>query len=409
MDEDDEDASEELEQELLRLQVQLLFQRINTGYVSLDPVQLAETIEAMKAVKFDKRGWPILTTVPERVRSLARIYAMLETEQMEEAAQEIAARSPIHRLLPEATEVNQAVLEECAQQSQFMPVAIGLYAEVIGVVYVCCSIYPVRGEGPKTFPRNQAICVGSLVRITKFMRAVLQLATEGLHREVIHALNRSIADSVVTIRFLIAKDEERLFDQFVLSSLGPERELFGYIQQNIAARDGTVLPIEEQMLRSIADVCAQSGTKVEDVDPKHREWGGNLAQRLEALGERSAYHAMFRLPSHAVHGTWVDLLMNHLRYEEGQYALEMESQRVDQRLLLPTALLVLEAAETYLAKFFGEASELRPLHARIADLRLRIRRFEDAHRDWRDAAWQKRTGQDRTDGDADTSSPPLKE
>ena len=401
VEDNDEEASQEDLDELLRLQVQLLFQRLNSGSLMLSD-HLTETSEALKAVKFDKRGLPLLHTVPERVRSFARTYAMTEGARMHELFEKVASESPIHNLLPESTEVNEAILAQCVEKRQFMPVAYPLYTETIAMLYICCSVYPVRGEGPKTFPRNQAICVGSLVRIAKLMRATAELASQGSYREIIHGLSRSIADSVVTIRFLILKDQPALFDQFVESSLGPEKEQYTYIHKKIAEHGGVIQPIEARMLDSIENVCFESGVNIEDVDPRHKEWGGNFPQRLEALGDREAYAGIFRMPSHAIHGSWVDLLMNHLNYEGGEFSLEMETGQVDQRLLLPIALFVLEAVQTYLAKFFPIAPELSPLYKRIADLTRRIQLVEDAHDQWRDEALKRRqnatTGHSEKDG-----------
>ena len=72
------------------------------------------------------------------------------------------------------------------------------------------------------------------------------------------------------------------------------------------------MPVEQSILDSIDEVCSASGVKIEDVDRKHINWGGDLRQRLKALGKEEHYVGTQRIPSHSVHGSWVDLYIHHL-------------------------------------------------------------------------------------------------
>src|SRR3954447_9198351 len=95
---------------------------------------MADIAESLKEVKFDKRGLPLLHTVPERVRSHARIYAMIEAARQQEGDDELAANRPPRKFLPERTEVAQAILDQCARDSRFLPIAFNLYGEVMTLV-----------------------------------------------------------------------------------------------------------------------------------------------------------------------------------------------------------------------------------------------------------------------------------
>ena len=57
------------------------------------------------------------------------------------------------------------------------------------------------------------------------------------------ALMRCIMDTAVTIRFLILRNDNALYDEFVRRGLSPEGELFDLVQRNIAARGGGTLPV----------------------------------------------------------------------------------------------------------------------------------------------------------------------
>jgi hypothetical protein len=384
-----DEASPEQREELLRVQVQLLFRHLERGYVTIAD-HLAETTEALKEVEFDKLGRPLLHTVPERVRSLARTHALIAMARKDEVDDELAAESPINAMLPDVVEVDAAILEQCTRDSRFLPLAFELYSEATGVLALCGGLAKIANQ---EFGRNQAICAGSLVRVAKFMRAVLVLAADNHHAEVMYALMRPIAESAVTVRFLAAKDDEKLYTRFVEYSLGPERELYDIIQRNIGERGGTVLPIEQQMLDSINVYCERSGLKITDISPKDPDWGGNVRQRLDAIGAPDAYAALLRGPSHAIHGSWVDLMMRHLSYEDGKFSPALESDGPDVRFMLPIARFVLVAAHEYLTTFYGDHAQLRPLRERIADLDRRLSQLDNAHRAWRDAAWHKRREQ----------------
>jgi hypothetical protein len=218
-----------------------------------------------------------------------------------------------------------------------------------------------------------------MVKISKFMLAVVKLSTGDDRGEIVQALSRIIFESAISLEFLSRSQGEKYFDQFVDFSLGPERELYDQIQANIAARNGEVWPIEKRLLGSIGDICDASEVRIEDVQKKHRDWGENVRERLRALGKESLYATVYRMPSHAVHGTWPDLFTGHLIYDKETRLFQPEAKwtRVGSRLLSPIALLALEGVDPYLEKFFPASDERDVLQERIRDLHSRLREADD--------------------------------
>jgi len=135
------------------------------------------------------------------------------------------------------------------------------------------------------------------------------------------------------------------------------------------------------MLSSIDDVCLMSGVKIENVEQKHKDWAGNVRVRLQAVGKEKQYVAMMRMPSHAVHGSWVDLYKNHLAVDKrsGLFSPKSNFSDVDERLLGPIAFLVLDATAPYLLRYFSDVPETGLLLTRMADLVNRIVVVGDAH------------------------------
>jgi len=215
------------------------------------------------------------------------------------------------------------------------------------------------------------------------MTAVVALLSGDPDREeVVLAFNRCISESAVNARFLADKDEDGFFDRFVEFSLGPERELYDLIISNVATKEDQILLIESRTLEFIDRVCNLSGSKIENVRPKYSDWAGGLRNRLEALGQAEKFVALGRVLSHAVHGTWVDLILNHLREKDGGFAPEPSWSRVDSRLMLPVCAVVLESAYSYVRRFLGEHPELNSLYERVADLQARIGKVDQAHEAW---------------------------
>lgn len=256
-----------------------------------------------------------------------------------------------------------------------------LYKEAAALVCVTAHLLDDSAATKGGWPRNQAICAGLMVRISKFMTVVIQLSETRNRADVVFALNRSIMESVINLEFLVIKNEDKFFEQFVKFSLGPERELFDSIQANIAARGGEVWPIEQRMRESINDLCQASGVQIEEVNQKYGDWGGGIRERLKALNKESRYVGMQRLPSHAVHGSWVDLYLHHLTYDSkaGVFGPDTKFSLIDGRLLGPVAILVLEATKPYLERFFSAIPETKLLVTRIDDLFSRLMQTDTRH------------------------------
>jgi hypothetical protein len=107
-----------------------------------------------------------------------------------------------------------------------------------------------------------------------------------------------------------------------------------------------------------------------------------LRQRYEALGQADRYVTEQRMGSHAIHGSWVDLLQHHMRRVEGGFITNFDWHPSDGRLLSGIALMALEAASDYLDEFFRDVPDAQILLDRIQNLRERIFTVETSGEDW---------------------------
>lgn len=168
--------------------------------------------------------------------------------------------------------IDSAAIAVCNTADDFTSLSFELYKEVGIVATVSASCYIGMPGDPHVMPRNQAICAGLLIRIAKFMSAIVVLTATQESREVAMALMRCIMDTAVTIRFLILRNDDTIYNEFVRRSLSPEGDLFDLVQRNIAARGGEPLPVERRLLKTINGLVEASGLTLADVPRQHRDW-----------------------------------------------------------------------------------------------------------------------------------------
>ena len=145
------------------------------------------------------------------------------------------------------------MLEACRANNQFGALVYELYKETARLVCVSSGAYFGHGGIEMKLDRNQAICAGLLVRISKYILSVIKLSSDIEHGETVQALNRCILESAVNLRYLLLKDDDAIYDKFVKNSLVAERELYDMIQENVRGRGGDRLAIEQSMLNSITN------------------------------------------------------------------------------------------------------------------------------------------------------------
>ena len=102
---------------------------------------------------------------------------------------------------------------------------------------------------------------------------------------------------------------------------------------------------------------------------------------MKIIGKEDQYVTMMRIHHLAVHGTWVDLYKNHLKFDakSGRYQPDSQFSNVDTRALAPVAIVVLMAVEPYIERFFTAIPESRAMIIRIKDVIKRMLAVDDAH------------------------------
>ena len=296
----------------------------------------------------------------------------------------ILAQRDISSVVGPPVRVTDEILESCLATSTFGPLVFNLYKEASGLIWMICTGHLEGNSAQPGLGRNGAICTGLLVRISKLMMSVVKLSSDREHGETVMILNRCIIESIVNLRYLLLKKNDgKVFDQFVATSLRPEAELFDFIQSVINESPGHELEIERNMVSSILDTFGKSRISLDSVRRRRGNWGGSFRDKLAALDMEDAYPAFQMVPSHAVHGDWVDLLKHHLVPVKDRFEPKLEWSTSDGEMLGSVAIFALEAALEYLVNFLtGPVAEV--LEDRLEDIRLRIAKTELYRQDWQE-------------------------
>jgi hypothetical protein len=84
---------------------------------------------------------------------------------------------------------------DCKTLHESGSIAFELYKEAARIVAFAAYLLDEETAVHRGFTRNQAICAGLMVKISKFMLAVFQLSTGDDRGEIVQALNRIIFES----------------------------------------------------------------------------------------------------------------------------------------------------------------------------------------------------------------------
>ena len=281
----------------------------------------------------------------------------------------------LDELLGPPVPVDDKLLDACRERNEFGGILSDLYREAGSLAYVVSDL-PNTG-----LTRNHAICVGLLVRISKLMLSVMRLSSDDEHGETIQILTRCILESSVDLQFLIEKSEESIFEDFVRVGLRGERELYNIIQSDIARAGGQEFEIQRGMLLSILDVCQKSGVSIENINSKAGRWGGSYKDKLELLGLEQGYGILQVVTSQSVHGSWSDLITNHLRVTETGFRPDYNHRHTDGELLGTAAVFAIDAASSYLVGFIDPVTAA-PLAHRLGRVREAILTVERSRLEW---------------------------
>jgi hypothetical protein len=276
------------------------------------------------------------------------------------------------------TKVDVEEVRKFASEDQFMFLAVELLKEVAKITAILACSYRGQDDNPRKWERNEAILGGLMVRTSKLQLALLDQTIQK-RLEIAFIIFRCLAESLINLKYLLKRDNDNLFDEYIEYSLREEKRLLNRIKKNIANR-GYELPIESGMISSIEHSFETSSFSPEQVDEtKWTPWGEKIYERAKSVGLEDAYFALFSLPSHSVHGNWQDLIAYHLKHENGEFSPNTQWSYPRPQFLFTIALFSADTNKLYLNEILQDCPDKDHIVNLLNDTILRVRVADELH------------------------------
>lgn len=257
-------------------------------------------------------------------------------------------------ILPQAPTITEDQLASCRAAGDFCPVLFEWYkytSALCSIVACLQADSPAVGAPP---PRDYAVLVGLLNRMSRLMFSNVALSHEGLFGETTAIIDRCIFESAIKLIWLCETQAPDRFDRLVADGLKTELKFRDQVHQNMEAR-GQALAIETRMLESVERHIHSSGLDAERIaaSPKLPD----LASMIAAVrGHALLYLVGQKIGSHHVHGTWPSLRLHYLQEMDGVLVPRDHDcpTHVNQYVFVP--LIVLDALRAFARLVLSDAS-----------------------------------------------------
>lgn len=208
-------------------------------------------------------------------------------------------------MLPTPPRFTEEELARCREAGDFCPLLFEWYkfTSALCNFYACLQVDSPAVTAPP--PRDYAVLVGLLNRMSRLMFSNVALSHEGLFGETTAIIDRCIFESAIKLIWLCETNDQDRFDRFVADGLKTELKFREKIQATIAGR-GVALAIETRMLESIERHIQSSGMDAASIAASQKLL--DLASMISAVrGDTLLYLVGQKIGSHHVHGTWPSL------------------------------------------------------------------------------------------------------
>lgn len=282
-----------------------------------------------------------------------------------------------NQFLPKPPTFSDELVEQCTQSRDFRPILFEWYKFVGKFCNIVACISP-DSPALRDIPAvHYAVLVGLLNRCSRLMLSNVRLSSTGKYGETTRLLDRSISESTIKIQWLCHNNSTESFVQYLADGLKKDLILKEQIEKNIESRNGDILVIEQRMLSSINKCIELSGLSEQEINDAKRL--PDFASMCNDLGFGDLFYiAIQRMGSHAVHGTWSDLVLNYLRLENGQRLCprdhEIETQDVQ---FIAVIQLVLQAIKSFLKYVASDVSDMAELISIIESSSNEIAKIQD--------------------------------
>jgi hypothetical protein len=271
------------------------------------------------------------------------------------------------QFLPEPPEFADSAYADVEATGNAMPIFFEWY-KWTGIAANRVACLQSTSGGLREIPAIElAVLRGLLNRASRLMVASLHLAAGHKHAEAILVLNRSVSETGVLVQWLCKAGSGEPFRRYRAKGLAVELRLKKHIEDNIRSRGGAVQVVEKRMLSAIESLCISAQMTEEEILATKPL--PDFASMLRALGhDELSYTVMQRLGSHAVHGTWPDLMFHYLDQEDGAFVLTDNVIVPEGPEFMSSAIVVLEAVASFAAYVLSDEELVANISALVGDV-----------------------------------------
>ncbi len=213
------------------------------------------------------------------------------------------------------------VQQECERTGDFSPLLFEWY-KYVGLL--CHLVACFERESPAwrdAPPLYYTVLVGLMHRCSRLMLSNIALSANGKFGETTTLIDRCILETAIKVQWLCYKNDPESFVRYLADGLKNDLILKSEIENNIRQRNGKPVAIEQRMLNSI-DRCVEASGLSQSAITEAKKLPDLFKMYTDLGMPDGAYTVIQRMGSHAVHGTWTDLLHNYLnRTIDGSFTL----------------------------------------------------------------------------------------
>lgn len=166
---------------------------------------------------------------------------------------------------------------------------------------------------------DEAVIGGLLVRCLKLTRAIFESA-QSEESEAYATLSRCLAETTITLRWLVAKSDPAIYRRFRADSLARWRV---FLDETGGDDEDAVARTMRDKIEDYAEAELSSGDlSWDDVPKKPNSWGPSARQQFEDLDQAWIYDVLFAPHSSYVHPSWHEIRAFHVSPREKGFELD---------------------------------------------------------------------------------------
>ncbi len=283
----------------------------------------------------------------------------------------------LQSLFANPPEFPEEMLKKCRRHNDFTAVAFE-WSKYIGVLCIKMASIDTSSLRLQNLELiNIVILQGLLNRCSRLFYSIVYLGASNKFDETIRIISRCLIETLFKIKWLIKKSDSNSFKRYLRDSLAGDKEFKDIIESEIIKHSGKKLVIEERMLKSIKRCFNLAGMTTEDFSkykrmPNFRE----LCKQIDY--DDMAYVTMMRMGSHAIHGTWTDLLANYIEHEDDNFTLKDNNKTApSENYYTVNNIFALDVFTDYLSYILAEQSEANKIIEIITGIKDEILGYHD--------------------------------